>query len=208
MSLPLEYRKWRDEIQEYARGYGLDFFETIFELITYEEINYIASYGGFPIRYPHWRFGMQYEELSKSYAYGLSKIYEMVINNDPCYAYLMKSNQMVDQKLVMAHVYAHCDFFKNNSFFSKTNRKMMDNMANHATRVERHIDRYGTETVENFIDACLSIENLIEPHSVFNQPGAENGENSDKDTGSLDFRFHSEKEYLATNINPQEVLER
>lgn len=208
MSLPSEYRKWRDEIQGYAREYGLDFFETIFELITYEEINYIASYGGFPIRYPHWRFGMQYEELSKSYAYGLSKIYEMVINNDPCYAYLMKSNQMVDQKLVMAHVYAHCDFFKNNMYFSKTNRKMMDIMANHATQIERHIDRYGAETVENFIDSCLSIENLIEPHSVFNQPVAVEDEKPTDPNGSLEFRFHSEKTYLESYINPPEILEQ
>src|SRR5581483_4118267 len=51
---------------------------------------------------------MQYEELHKGYDYGLSKIYEMVINNDPCYAYLMRSNHTVDQKLVMSHVYGHC----------------------------------------------------------------------------------------------------
>ncbi|KAA3612635.1 MAG: SpoVR family protein [Calditrichaeota bacterium] len=210
MNLPSEYIKWKDEIQEYAEGYGLDFFETIFELITYEEINYIASYGGFPIRYTHWRFGMQYEELSKSYAYGLSKIYEMVINNDPCYAYLMKSNQMVDQKLVMAHVYAHCDFFKNNMYFSKTNRKMIDNMANHATRVERHIDRYGAENVENFIDACLSIENLIDPHSVFNVSAQDfpDENQAGKKANSHHFRFHSEKEYLESFINPPDVLAR
>ena len=57
---------------------------------------------------------MEYEQLSKGYRYGLQKIYEMVINNDPCYAYLLRCNQMVDQKLVMAHVYGHYDFFKNN----------------------------------------------------------------------------------------------
>jgi stage V sporulation protein R len=61
----------------------------------------------------------------------------MVINNDPCYAYLLECNHNVDQKLVMAHVYGHCDFFKNNIWFSKTNRKMMDTMANHATKVRR-----------------------------------------------------------------------
>src|SRR5262249_5087221 len=55
-----------------------------------------------------WSFGMAFEELKKGYDYGLSKIYEMVINNDPCYAYLMRCNHTVDQKLVMAHVYGHC----------------------------------------------------------------------------------------------------
>ncbi len=79
----------------------------------------------------------------------------MVINNDPCYAYLMRSNGLVDQKLVMAHVYGHCDFFKNNYWFSKTNRKMMDEMANHGTRIRRYMDEVGVDEVEEFIDACL-----------------------------------------------------
>ncbi len=110
---------------------------------------------------------MEYEQLSKGYDYGLQKIYEMVINNDPCYAYLMRSNDMTDQKLVMAHVYGHCDFFKNNSWFSQTNRKMMDEMANHGNRIRRYMDRFGVEEVEKFIDACLSIEDLIDIHSPF-----------------------------------------
>ena len=122
------------------RGYGLDFFDTVFEVLGFDEINMVAAYGGFPNRYPHWRFGMEYERLSKGYEYGLSKIYEMVINNDPSYAYLLESNMDVDQKLVMAHVFGHVDFFKNNFMFRHTNRKMMDQMANHATRIRRYLD--------------------------------------------------------------------
>ena len=86
-------RTERTRSRSIARGYGLDFFETIFEVVDYDEMNEIAAYGGFPTRYPHWRFGMEYEQLRKSYAYGLSKIYEMVINNDPCYAYLLRSQR-------------------------------------------------------------------------------------------------------------------
>ena len=73
--------------------YGLDFFDTIFEVLDYQRMNEVAAYGGFPTRYPHWRFGMEYEELAKGYEYGLSKIYEMVINNDPCYAYLLRATR-------------------------------------------------------------------------------------------------------------------
>jgi len=109
-TLPQHLRSLQREIEAYARAYGLDFYEVIFEVLDADEINEIAAYGGFPTRYPHWSFGMAYEELRTGYEYGLSKIYEMVINNDPCYAYLMRSNNIVDQKLVMAHVYAHCDF--------------------------------------------------------------------------------------------------
>jgi stage V sporulation protein R len=119
------------------------------------------------VRYPHWRFGMEFDHLSKSHIYGLSQIYEMVINNNPAYAYLLEGNSMVDQKMVMAHVLGHVDFFKNNYYFSKTNRKMMDSMANHATRIRRHIERYGLDKVEGFIDVCLSLDNLIDPMSPF-----------------------------------------
>ncbi|NIP13217.1 MAG: SpoVR family protein, partial [Pseudomonadales bacterium] len=60
-----------------AREYGLDFYDTIFEILDYQGINQVAAYGGYPTRYPHWRFGMEYEQLAKSYSYGLHKIYEM-----------------------------------------------------------------------------------------------------------------------------------
>ena len=166
-NLPPELVAMQREMEEYARGHGLDFFPTIFEYIDADQLNAIAAKGGFPVRYPHWRFGMEYERLSKGYHHGLQKIYEMVINNDPCYAYLMTNNALTDQKLVMAHVYGHCDFFKNNFWFSKTSRKMMDEMANHGNRVRRYMDEVGVEEVEEFIDACLSLEDLIDIHSPF-----------------------------------------
>lgn len=153
------------EIESQCRNLGLDFFPVIFEMVNYQQMSEIASYGGFPTRYPHWRFGMEYEHLSKSYEYGLSLIYEMVINNDPCYAYLLKSNSLVDQKTVIAHVYGHCDFFKNNYCFSHTNRKMLDEMANHGSRIRRYIEEVGHDEVENFIDTCLTLENLIDQHA-------------------------------------------
>jgi len=154
-------------IKAKATEHGLDFFEVVFERLDFDTMNQIAAYGGFPIRYPHWRWGMEFEKLKKRDAYGLGRIYEMVVNTDPCYAYLQESNSITDQKLVMAHVYGHADFFKCNAWFSQTERKMMDHMANHATRVRRHIDAQGHETVERFLDACISIERLIDPHSVF-----------------------------------------
>src|SRR5271167_4515431 len=167
--LPAHLHDIRQQVERHARDYGLDFYDTIFEVLGFDEINMVASYGGFPNRYPHWRFGMEYERLSKGYEYGLSKIYEMVINNNPSYAYLLEANADVDQKLVMAHVFGHGDFFKNNYMFSHTNRKMMDEMANHATRVRRYIDRFGVEAVEDLIDRCLSLENLIDYHAPYIQ---------------------------------------
>jgi len=198
-NLTPELERERQKICKIAKDAGLDCFETIFELVSYDHISQFAAYGGFPVRYPHWRFGMEYEHLSKSYEYGLSKIYEMVINTDPCYAYLMEGNMMVDQKLVMAHVYGHCDFFKNNVWFSKTNRKMMDAMANHAVRVRRYIDRYGVDVVENFIDKCLSLENLIDKYSVYRNP--QDSKNTESQP-SKPMLLRYEREYMRDYINP------
>lgn len=201
-NLTLELEAERKKICKIASDAGLDFFETIFEVVTYDQISQFAAYGGFPVRYPHWKFGMEYEQLSKSYEYGLSKIYEMVINTDPCYAYLMEGNALMDQKLVMAHVYGHCDFFKNNYWFSKTNRKMMDTMANHATRIRRYIDRYGQDTVENFIDVCLSLENLIDRFSPYVEKSVINSPAQPQAPGREPFMLKYEKDYMRDYINP------
>src|SRR3954453_23606598 len=209
-NLPPHLRVLKDEIEGYAREYGLDFYETIFEVVDADDLNEIAAYGGFPTRYPHWSFGMQYQELKKSYEYGLSKIYEMVINNDPCYAYLMRCNHTVDQKLVMAHVYGHCDFFKNNAYFAHTSRKMMDEMANHGTRIRRCAEKYGEDEVEHFLDRCMSIDDLIDVHSTairrrdevsrYDFTPKEGDEDDPKAT-----RFKS-KDYMDDYINPRDVL--
>ena len=191
-------------IKAKAIEYGLDFFEVIYEVLDFDTMNQIASYGGFPVRYPHWRWGAEYDRMSKRDAYGLGRIYEMVINNDPCYAYLQESNSVTDQKLVMAHVYGHADFFKHNFWFSKTDRKMMDEMANHATRVRRHIERQGQDTVERFIDWCLSLEHLIDPHSVFIERNARPGSGP----GTFEPQRLPAKDYMDPFINPQSEMDR
>ena len=167
LTLPREIVRHAESIADHARREGLDFYPTVFELLTSEQMSQVAAYGGFPQRYPHWRFGMEYERLRKQQQYGLGRIYEMVINNNPCYAYLLSDNMPVDHKTVIAHVYAHCDFFKNNIWFSRTNRRMIDEMANHATRIRRYGERFGLDEVEQRIDVFLSLENLIDPHSAF-----------------------------------------
>ncbi len=210
--LPPHLQALREEIEGYARGYGLDFFNTIFEVIDADDLNEIASYGGFPTRYPHWTFGMAYEEMRKSYEYGLSKIYELVINNDPSYAYLMRSNHDMDQKLVMSHVFGHVDFFKHNAYFAHTNRKMMDEMANHGTRIRSFVEKYGEDEVENFLDKCMSIDDLIDVHStaIRRRPEVARydfGPESEHPSVVPVTRFKS-KTYMDDYINPREVLKK
>lgn len=200
--LPAELRSHMERIKAKALEYGLTFPEVIFEVLDFATMNQIAAYGGFAVRYPHWRWGMEYERLAKRDAYGLGRIYEMVINNDPVYAYLQESNAVSDQKLVMAHVYGHADFFHNNFWFSKTDRKMMNTMANHATRVQRHIDSQGLEPVERFIDVCLSLEHLIDPYSVFSDR-AEPAERS----GPFEPARFAAKDYMDPFVNPRKEID-
>jgi len=206
--LPQELVEAQQWIEGIARGHGLQFCETVFEMCDWEEINMLAAYGGFPTRYPHWRWGMDYIQMDKSYEYGLQKIYEMVINTQPAYAYLLDNNTLMDQKLVMAHVYGHVDFFTNNAWFQHTNRKMLDQMANHATRVRRHIDNEGQDTVETFIDMCLSLENLIDPHLPHirreSGPGVREKEEARRAPG---YARMPAKQYMDKYINPPEFLE-
>jgi len=184
----------------------------------------VAAYGGFPSRYPHWRFGMNYEQLSKSNEYGLSTIYEMVINNNPAIAYLLEGNSIVDQKIVMAHVYGHVDFFKNNFAFRVTDqgadpetaapiRKWIDTMANHGAVVRRWANRVGIDKVETFIDDCLSLENLIDPNRPFLRTKAgPTGFETDKlgmeEEPAIEVpRLKVYRDYMEDYINPESFLE-
>jgi stage V sporulation protein R len=207
-NLPTNLRSLQEEIEGFAREYGLEFFEQVFEVLDADDLNEVAAYGGFPNRYPHWSFGMSYEELRKGYDYGLSKIYEMVINNDPCYAYLMRCNHVVDQKLVMAHVYGHNDFFKNNCYFGHTNRKMMDEMANHAALIRFYAEKHGEDEVEAFLDKCMSIDDLIDVHSVAIRRREEANRYDfmpEKEEPVSLTRFKS-KGYMDEYVNPREAL--
>jgi stage V sporulation protein R len=195
------------EIRAQALAYGLDPFELAFEVVGFDQMNELAAFDGFPVRYPHWRFGMEYERLHKSYAYGLHIIYEMVINNDPCYAYLLEHNKLVDHKLVMAHVYGHSDFFKNNLWFSHTNRRMLDEMANHGTRVRRYVDRYSAEEVEQLIDTCLSIDDLIDPNAAFEDLPLEFEHGDEDEPEVIQVSRFRAKDYMERFVNPPDLLE-
>jgi stage V sporulation protein R len=205
--LPPYLHDIQKEIEAHGKAFGLDFWDVEFEILDYKRMQEVAAYSGFPVRYPHWRFGMEFEHLTKSHIYGLSKIYEMVINNNPAYAYLLEGNSLVDQKMVIAHVLGHVDFFKNNYFFSKTNRRMIDGMANHATRIRRHMERLGVDKVESFIDSCLCLENLIDPMSPFIVRKAPERPDTNEPPELAEIPKLRAKSYMDKFINPPEFVE-
>ena len=107
----------------------------------------------------------------------------------------------------MAHVCAHSDFFKDNFWFSKTNRKMMDEIANHGAKIQKYMDKYGEEEVDNFIDVCLSVEDLIDYHRPFvkRSDGKSKYDFDEEDEERTVGKFKS-KDYMDNFINPKEFL--
>ncbi|HEX8846770.1 MAG TPA: SpoVR family protein [Pyrinomonadaceae bacterium] len=158
-----DLEKSLEQIWEVARGFGLDPFPTRFEIVPATVMYEIGSYA-LPGRYSHWTFGKAYHRMKTMYDFGLSKIYEVVINTNPSYGFLLETNSPIQNKMVMAHVLGHVDFFKNNVYFSKTNRRMVESVSTHANRMMGYEFKYGRKAVEKFLDAVLAVEEHIDPN--------------------------------------------
>ncbi|MEK4343479.1 MULTISPECIES: SpoVR family protein [unclassified Paenibacillus] len=153
------------EITEIATGFGLDFYPMRYEICPADIIYTFGAYG-MPTRFGHWSFGKTFHKMKSQYDFGLSKIYELVINSNPCYAFLLDGNSLIQNKLIVAHVLAHCDFFKNNMRFSMSNRDMVESMSATADRIAGYSVTYGTDAVERFIDSVLAIQEHIDPSLI------------------------------------------
>jgi len=152
-----------EHIWDVAQSLGLRPFPTNFEIVPATVMYEIGSYG-MPGRFSHWTHGKAYQMQKTMYDYGLSKIYELVINTNPCSAFLLESNSVLQNKLVAAHVLAHSDFFANNAHFARTSRHMDDSVALNAERIRHYEFEHGTEEVEKLLDAVLSIQEHIDPY--------------------------------------------
>lgn len=154
-----------DEITEIAKTYHLDFYPMRYEVCPPEIIYTFGAYG-MPSRFTHWSFGKLYHKMKLHYDLGLSTIYELVINSNPCYAFLLNSNSLIQNKLIIAHVLAHSDFFKNNYYFKQTRSDMVESMAASSERFAYYEEKYGKEQVEKTIDAVLSIQEHIDSSTL------------------------------------------
>ncbi|MFH1455985.1 MAG: SpoVR family protein [archaeon] len=169
ISLPQDIKDSMIEVEQIARnGCNLDYFPVMMNLVDAGTLMEVASYTGMPKRFPHWRWGMIQKSMEKQQDWGLSRFYELVINTNPCIAYLAEENPLVVQTMVMAHVYGHADFFKNNHLFANTNRNMHNSMSDHAERVTYYQQRksIGQAEVEKFLEVCFSLENLIDNYAL------------------------------------------
>ncbi len=152
-------------IREIGAEFGLEFLPQEFDIIPAQKMLEIMAYR-LPVNYSHWSFGRDYEMERTKYQHGFSVPYEVVFNSDPARAYLMETNPLPVQVLVMAHVYAHNDFMKNNRHFQATRRDMITSASEAAQRFRRYEEDYGREAVEKLLDAGMAIEWNIDPDEL------------------------------------------
>ncbi len=140
---------------------GLDPFPVQFEVVPAAIMYEFGSYG-LPGRFGHWTRGKAYYRMKMSYDFGLSKIYELVINANPSYAFLLENNSVLENTFVAAHVFGHTDFFKHNEYFAHTARNMVDRVSASAERIHQYEFEHGRLEVERFLDAVLAIEEHVD----------------------------------------------
>lgn len=196
------------QIELHCKKMGLNYYPIIIEFVSYDEMAEIASYGGFPNRYPHWSFGGEYEEMLKGYEHSQYRISEMVVNTNPCYIYCMDSNTLVDNVDVIAHAIGHNDFFKNSIFFQPTDSNMMNKLANHGTRIRAYMARWGDETVTTFIDQVLMIDTLIDPGKAWKKKEQKKVMYKDEREYKFPERLTPHHQYMDEWVNTKDFIRK
>ncbi len=155
--------RFDEEIARIAQDFKLDTYPNQIEVISTEQMMDAYSSTGMPLGYNHWSFGKQFLSVEKSYKRGhMGLAYELVINSDPCIAYLMEENTLTMQALVIAHAsYGHNSFFKNNYLFQTWTSadSIVDYLVFAKNFVAECEEKYGIDEVEQILDACHALMN-------------------------------------------------
>jgi stage V sporulation protein R len=205
-----ELQNWDERCRELADAYGLRCYPQEFEICDhYDMLGYMA-YSGMPSHYSHWSYGKQYERQKTLYDYGVSGLpYEMVINSNPCVAYLMRDNTLLLQILTIAHVYGHNDFFANNfTFTSGTDaRHTLEKFKSHAQRIDSYMEdpSIGIDQVEAALDDAHAIAFQCSRNLAIKRLSQEEQirRKLDKATPTEDphWEIHPKQEYIAPELN-------
>ncbi|OON96623.1 MAG: hypothetical protein ATN31_09450 [Candidatus Epulonipiscioides saccharophilum] len=152
---------YSNKIEELEQKYGLSFYPQEFELINKPDMLAYMAYEGFINHYPHWSFGKMYDKLKY-----LGESFEIVINNNPCVAYLLASNSLLTQIMTIAHVFAHNDFFKNNARFANSTSDALTMFSSHNNRIRSLIKLHGYKAVEHILDIAHSLKFYSHENSI------------------------------------------
>ena len=154
---------YQAEIKRIAEIYKLDSYPNQIEVITAEQMMDAYAGIGMPIGYTHWSFGKKFIETEQGYKRGqMGLAYEIVINSDPCIAYLMEENTITMQALVMAHAcYGHNSFFKGNYLFKTWTdaSSIIDYLVFAKNYIAECEEIHGVNKVEDIIDSCHALMN-------------------------------------------------
>jgi stage V sporulation protein R len=155
--------QYHGEIARVAEGYKLDTYANQLEIITAEQMMDAYASVGMPVIYRHWSYGKQFIQTEKNYRRGhMGLAYEIVINSDPCIAYLMEENTMAMQALVIAHAaYGHNSFFKGNYLFKMWTdaSSIIDYLVYARNYISECEERHGVSAVEDLLDSCHALMN-------------------------------------------------
>jgi stage V sporulation protein R len=155
--------EYHDEIAKAAEHFGLETYPNQIEIITAEQMLDAYASIGMPIGYSHWSFGHKFIETEQHYRRGqMGLAYEIVINSDPCIAYLMEENTITMQALVIAHAsFGHNSFFKNNYLFKTWTdaSSIIDYLVFSKKFIADCEQKYGIDAVEDIIDSCHALMN-------------------------------------------------
>lgn len=154
------YRDVIDRVEGLARDRGLSFDPVFFRLTDSDELAEVASMG-LPNRFIHWYWGGAYKELTLQQNKEVFSILELVLNTSPSYAFLRGNNTWLQNVLVIAHVYGHVDFFKNNHWYRKSNKNMLNEAELHARTMRKYERQHGREKVEAMLDALLTVSRTV-----------------------------------------------
>ena len=155
--------RYHDAIRQTAARYGLDTYPNQLEIITAEQMMDAYASIGMPVNYRHWSYGKEFIATEKNYRRGhMGLAYEIVINSNPCIAYLMEENTMAMQALVIAHAaYGHNSFFKGNYLFKMWTdaSSIIDYLVYAKNYVADCEERHGLDAVEELLDSCHALMN-------------------------------------------------
>ncbi len=183
-----------EALNNMAVDMGLDYYPINYEVVPQEVMLEVMSYG-LPTRARHWSYGQSYEYQKMQGEMGHSKVYELVLNNDPSYAFLLDTNPDIANTMVAAHVIGHVHFFKHNFLFKQTDNKMVYHAAERAQRIEEYIQQYGPEAVERCMDIGFALDKHIDWHK-----GVYRNKYSKQKTLSKKTGFDSFDDILGTSV--------
>ncbi|MBP9956470.1 SpoVR family protein [Geopseudomonas guangdongensis] len=156
-------RAYDREIARIAERYALDTYPNQIEVITAEQMMDAYASVGMPIGYHHWSYGKHFLATEKGYKRGqMGLAYEIVINSNPCIAYLMEENTICMQALVVAHAcYGHNSFFKGNYLFHSWTdaSSIIDYLVYAKQYISQCEERHGIDAVEDLLDSCHALMN-------------------------------------------------